>query len=280
MSNSYPVNNYYYNPPYNHWAGGRSDSLNKWKINYKGSIAKASDLPNEGEFKGDTYNVLEDGSNYMWNGSSWDKLDANVYIGATSTKNGIQGLVPPALPSEKDMFLKGDGTYGIPVAGLTDIRFTFECNSWGPFKSQYVVEYYANDDTILGSSEVRSPHEHRLLNNTSYIYIVLYKTYNITTNVTIKNYISEKIYANEIVDNKYFSFTKDENSTHTTPAYYYEGEISNVDGTNFTITIYEMIPFNLRCELYNETTLVNTYNIDMSCIANYIDNAIAGVING
>lgn len=112
MSDSYPVNNYYYNPPYNHWAGGRSDSLNKWKINYKGSIAKASDLPNEGEFKGDTYDVLEDGSNYMWNGSSWDKLDANVYIGATSTKNGIQGLVPPATSNEREKFLKGDGTWG------------------------------------------------------------------------------------------------------------------------------------------------------------------------
>ena len=65
---------YSYDPPYNHWSGNRSDTLNKWKINYKGSIATASALPEKGDFKGDTYNVLEDGSNYMWNGKSWDQL--------------------------------------------------------------------------------------------------------------------------------------------------------------------------------------------------------------
>lgn len=102
---------YNYDPPYNLWSGNRSDTLNKWKINYKGSIATASALPEKGDFKGDTYNVLEDGSNYMWNGSSWDKLDANVYVGATSTKDGVQGLVPPADSSERDKFLRGDGTY-------------------------------------------------------------------------------------------------------------------------------------------------------------------------
>ncbi len=102
---------YSYDPPYNLWSGNRSDTLNKWKINYKGSIATASALPEKGDFKGDTYNVLEDGSNYMWNGNSWDKLDANVYVGATSTKDGIQGLVPPADSSERNKFLRGDGTY-------------------------------------------------------------------------------------------------------------------------------------------------------------------------
>ena len=102
---------YSYDPPYNLWSGNRSDTLNKWKINYKGSIATASALPEKGDFKGDTYNVLEDGSNYMWNGSSWDKLDANVYVGATSTKDGIQGLVPSADSSERNKFLRGDGTY-------------------------------------------------------------------------------------------------------------------------------------------------------------------------
>jgi len=102
---------YSYDPPYNQWSGNRSDTLNKWKVNYKGSIATASALPNKGEFKGDTYNVLEDGSNYMWNGNSWDKLDANVYVGATSSKSGIQGLVPPASSSERYKFLRGDSTY-------------------------------------------------------------------------------------------------------------------------------------------------------------------------
>lgn len=100
-----------YNPPYNHWSGNKSDTLNKWKINYKGSIATASALPVKGEFKGDTYNVLEDGSNYMWNGTSWDKLDANAYVGATNNKSGTQGLVPPASSSQIHSLLTGGGTW-------------------------------------------------------------------------------------------------------------------------------------------------------------------------
>ena len=102
---------YTYNPPYNQWSGNRSDTLNKWKVNYKGSIATASALPDKGEFKGDTYNVLEDGSNYMWNGNSWDKLDANVYVGSTATTNGIRGLVPPATAAQMYSLLTGMGTW-------------------------------------------------------------------------------------------------------------------------------------------------------------------------
>ena len=102
---------YSYDPPYNLWSGNRSDTLNKWKINYKGSIATASALPEKGDFKGDTYNVLEDGSNYMWNGTSWDKLDANVYVGATATTNGIRGLVPPATTAQMYSLLTGIGTW-------------------------------------------------------------------------------------------------------------------------------------------------------------------------
>lgn len=102
---------YSYDPPYNHWSGNRSDTLNKWKINYKGSIATASALPEKGDFKGDTYNVLEDGSNYMWNGNSWDKLDANTYVGATSEANGIRGLVPPATTSQMYSLLTGSGIW-------------------------------------------------------------------------------------------------------------------------------------------------------------------------
>ena len=46
-----------YDPPYNLWSGNRSDSLNKWKVNYLGTIPTVADLPEEGTFKGDTYNI-------------------------------------------------------------------------------------------------------------------------------------------------------------------------------------------------------------------------------
>lgn len=69
-----------FNPPQNVWYGVKHDSLNKWKINYLGTIATVADLPESGTFKGDTYNIAEDGTNWMWNGESWDRLDSILYF--------------------------------------------------------------------------------------------------------------------------------------------------------------------------------------------------------
>lgn len=74
------MSKYTYDPPYNLWSGNRSDSLNKWKVNYLGTIPTVADLPEEGTFKGDTYNIAEDGTNWMWNGTSWDRLDSILYL--------------------------------------------------------------------------------------------------------------------------------------------------------------------------------------------------------
>ena len=94
-----------------YWSGQKSPTSNKYKINYKGTVATASALPATGNKKGDTYNILEDGSDYIWTGSEWDKLGANVYIGATDTANGIQGLVPPATTVQMYNLLTGMGTW-------------------------------------------------------------------------------------------------------------------------------------------------------------------------
>lgn len=47
-------------------------------IKNKGSVATYADLPTNPEF-GDTYNVEENGDNYMWNGTFWDKLAGEYY---------------------------------------------------------------------------------------------------------------------------------------------------------------------------------------------------------
>lgn len=49
---------------------------------YKGTVATEADLPTTGNKKGDTWNVADSDHNYVWNGTSWDKLagtDDNVY---------------------------------------------------------------------------------------------------------------------------------------------------------------------------------------------------------
>ena len=53
------------------------------------------------------------------------KIKIEPYIGATDTSYGIPGLVPYATPSEKNMFLKGDGIWDVPE-GVKDINVTLD----------------------------------------------------------------------------------------------------------------------------------------------------------
>lgn len=45
---------------------------------YKGSIATYEDLPSSGQIVGDVYNIEENGANYAWDGTDWDKLGETI----------------------------------------------------------------------------------------------------------------------------------------------------------------------------------------------------------
>lgn len=45
---------------------------------YKGSVATYDNLPTTGQVVGDVYNVEENGANYAWEGTSWDKLGETI----------------------------------------------------------------------------------------------------------------------------------------------------------------------------------------------------------
>jgi len=64
---------------------------------YKGTVATYSDLPSIDVRVGDVYNVEEDGSNYAWNGTEWDKLGGDVdlsnYYNKTQTDTLLNGKV-------------------------------------------------------------------------------------------------------------------------------------------------------------------------------------------
>lgn len=47
-------------------------------FHYKGTVSTVADLPSSGNKTGDTYNVSSTGSNYCWDGSTWDKLSENI----------------------------------------------------------------------------------------------------------------------------------------------------------------------------------------------------------
>lgn len=83
----------------------KSETYNKTEIDskissvykYKGSVASYGDLPSEDLTIGDVYNVETDGSNYAWNGVTWDKLGGDVdlsnYYNKTQTDNLLSGKV-------------------------------------------------------------------------------------------------------------------------------------------------------------------------------------------
>ena len=98
-----------YDPPYNLWYGVKHKNLLRFKITYGGSLPNASALPPKALMPGVMFHMENDGSNYMWNGVAWDKMDSNPFVGATSSKDGIQGLVPQPKKANREGFLYGGG---------------------------------------------------------------------------------------------------------------------------------------------------------------------------
>lgn len=62
-----------------YWSGKRTETSNTFKITDKGSVAEYANLPSSGNQKGDKYEVTDDGSDYVWNGSTWNRLGAEKY---------------------------------------------------------------------------------------------------------------------------------------------------------------------------------------------------------
>ena len=79
----------------------KSETYTKEEVNqkvssvykYKGSVPTYADLPSTDLNIGDVYNVESDGSNYAWDGSTWDKLGGNVDLSSYYTKTQTDNLL-------------------------------------------------------------------------------------------------------------------------------------------------------------------------------------------
>lgn len=58
-------------------------------MHYKGQVATYSALPSSGNVQGDVWNVEDDGHNYAWNGTGWDKLAGEVDLSEYATINAM-----------------------------------------------------------------------------------------------------------------------------------------------------------------------------------------------
>ena len=61
-------------------------------LHYKGTKATVSALPNSGNVTGDVWHITADGSEYAWDGSTWQELgtatDLSGYVPTSRTING------------------------------------------------------------------------------------------------------------------------------------------------------------------------------------------------
>ena len=76
---------------------------------YKGSVETETDLPTENKI-GDTYNVKENGANYVWTGTEWDKLSETIDLSEYAKKSEIPGFKGETsdLKAVQDTSKKGD----------------------------------------------------------------------------------------------------------------------------------------------------------------------------
>ena len=56
---------------------------------YKGSVESYENLPTEGRSVGDTYNVKDNGVNYVWNGEDWDALGTSIDLRGYATAQAL-----------------------------------------------------------------------------------------------------------------------------------------------------------------------------------------------
>lgn len=82
-------------------------------LNYKGSVDNFDSLP-ENPAKGDVYNVvaangtIPAGTNYAWNGESWDALGGSVDLSGYYTKEEVDAAIEAATPTDELATIKAD----------------------------------------------------------------------------------------------------------------------------------------------------------------------------
>jgi hypothetical protein len=92
-----------------------------------------------------------------WDPTKWQRaVAANakppVMTGATESEDGESGLVPAPLSTEKDKFLKGDGTWGTPSGG----------------GSGNVDDVYENGISVLGQDHIARTKSYKVLTQAEY----------------------------------------------------------------------------------------------------------------
>jgi len=159
------------------WSSAKITQQLTSAMTYEGQVATYNDLPTGlGESdKGKTYNVIDTGDNYTWNGTSWDKLSGE-YIAGTGIR--IQGKV---ITATGIAFNVGNGLESYPI-GESDTGLKtkighgleYDSNFANKVKGGNGIDVNANgvnvtpgDTTQIVSDKVEVKPHNGLVNSTS-----------------------------------------------------------------------------------------------------------------
>ena len=128
------------------------DGLVSGVLHYKGTKATVSALPNSGNTTGDVWHVTADGSEYAWDGSTWQELgtavDLSGYVPTSRTINGKALTSNISLTASDVSALPSSTTYVSSFNGSTgSITYTAPVTSVNGQTGAVTVATY--DDTAL-----------------------------------------------------------------------------------------------------------------------------------
>lgn len=186
-------------------------------FHYKGSVATYADLPSSGMEIGDTYNVLDTGNNFTWDGTGWDQLSGLVDLSAYYTKTESDARYVDLATAQT---IEGEKTFNsnIIVADNKQISSLGTVNIYGYYGTNTTGFILGNGSISFTRNLVPSTSNQRDIGSSS---------------SSIKDlYLSGKAYLPDIITSNHdFTFYRDDG---TTPAFVI-GNASGVTTSNYTI---------------------------------------------
>lgn len=136
---------------------------------YKGSVATYSDLPASDNVIGDTWNVLDTGMNYCWDGSAWDALASIIDTSDFASKSSVNTFTAanifdqivsfnnPVSYSSNAIMRQGLSTYGLLLPDTSLLSANSEILDTASTQTITSVKTFADSVNVGDGTSSASP---------------------------------------------------------------------------------------------------------------------------
>ena len=133
-------------------------SCNQDTMNFKGSVATSTDLPESAD-NGDVYNVVDTATNYCWNGSAWIAIGSSVDVSGLMNKDGSNADIPDAAEEAssdtKFVCLDDDGKLQAATVPASTVDSALSTTSENPVSNKVITNdmgVFIDDDASIPNS--------------------------------------------------------------------------------------------------------------------------------